>query len=420
MTDTTEKSRGRRAAVAFILAAAMMDVMALGIIIPVFPPLLEQFAGSRSQAGWLQGVFVAVWCLMQFLASPVIGSLSDRFGRRPVILFSTAGLAIDYVIMALAPNLWWLLLGRIISGITTSSFTVCFAYMADITPPKDRARQYGLIGAAFSAGFVLGPALGGALSKFGLQAPFWAAACLSAVAFIYGLFVLPESLPRDRRMAFSWGRANPVGALVLLRRYTELFGLALTNFLMHCGHFVFHTAFVLYAMHRYGWDELRVAIVFAFSGVLDVLVQTLLVGRVVDRLGDRRTLVLGLAAGGLGLVWMGLAPNGWLFALAMLPTALWGLAMPTSQSLMTRQVSESEQGQLQGANNSLGAIAGIIAPLVLGKVYALAVGPWAHLGLPGASFLLAGAVLVAATLLAWRVTRAASRAERDLAKVTQP
>jgi len=401
----------RRAAIAFILVTAMLDVMALGIIIPVLPSLIEQYAGSDSRAGLINGGFVAVWCLMQLIASPIIGSLSDKIGRRPVILVSAAGLAIDYVIMALAPDLWWLLVGRIISGITTSSFTVAYAYMADITPEERRARAYGLIGAAFSAGFVLGPLLGGLFGELGPRAPFWAAGALSAIAFLYGLFVLPESLPKEQRMDFSWARANPVGSLILLRRHPELFGLAMTGFLMHFGHYVFHAVFVLYAMYRYDWGPWQVGALLAFSGVLDIIVQGAVVGPVVKRLGDRWTLVLGLSAGGVGLVVMGFASVGWVFALAMIPTALWGLAMPTAQSLMTRRVSGSEQGQLQGANMSLVSIAGMISPLVLGGVYAMAVGEYAHLGQPGAPFLLAGLLLIGATVLAWRVTRAATKAE---------
>lgn len=414
-TYQTASSGARRAALAFILVTAALDVIALGIIIPVFPELIKEFAGTESRAGFLNGVFVAIWCLMQFMASPIVGSLSDRYGRRPVILISAAGLALDYVLMALAPDLWWLAVGRIISGITTSSFTTCFAYMADITPEEGRAKAYGLIGAAFSLGFVLGPVAGGLIGELGPRAPFWAAAVLSAVAFVYGLFVLPESLPKERRMDFSWKRANPIGSLVLLKRHPELFGLAMTNFLMHSGHYVFHAVFVLYAMHRYAWGPLEVGLVLAMAGVLDMLVQGVLVGKVVERLGDRTTLVIGLAIGGLGLLLMGWAPNGWVFISLMILAALWGLAMPTAQSLMTRRVGPDEQGQLQGANMSLISIAGMTAPLVLGWVYAQAVGPFAHLGQPGAPFYLAGVLLVFATLLGWRVTRAAARAEATVA-----
>jgi DHA1 family tetracycline resistance protein-like MFS transporter len=404
--------RAGKAAIAFILVTAMLDIVAMGIIIPVLPPLIEQFTGSNARAGVINGVFVALWAFMQFVASPVIGSLSDRHGRRPVILLSCAGLAADYVLMALAPNLWWLALGRIIAGVTSSSFTTVFAYMADITEPDKRARAYGLIGAAFSAGFVAGPLLGGVLGEMSLRAPFWAAATLSGVAFLYGAFVLPESLPPERRMAFSWRRANPFGALRLLRSHPELTGLAGVTFLLYFAHHVFSAVFVLYAGYRYGWTAWQVGVLLALVGALDMLVQGVLVGPVVRRFGDRKVMVFGLFGGAIGIAWMGLAPTGLLFTCAMLPNALWGLAMPTLQALMTRRVSESEQGQLQGATNSVAAIAGVLSPLFFGAVYAATVGLAARVHLPGASFLIAALVLLAAAILGWRVAR---RAQRDAA-----
>ena len=238
----------------------------MGIIIPVLPPLIEEFAGTNADAGWINGLFVALWAGMQFVASPVIGSLSDQYGRRPVILLSAAGLAADYVLMAVAPNLWWLALGRIIAGITSSSFTTVFAYMADITPPEERARAYGLIGAAFSGGFVLGPLIGGVLGEIGPRAPFWVGGRLSAVVFVYGLFVLPESLAPEKRMAFAWKRANPFGAMLLLRSHPELSGLALVVFLLHFSHHVFSAIWVLFAMHRFGWSPGRSASRCRLSG----------------------------------------------------------------------------------------------------------------------------------------------------------
>lgn len=397
--------RASKAAIAFILVTAMLDVLSMGIVIPVLPTLIEQFTGSNARAGVINGVFVALWALMQFLASPVIGSLSDQHGRRPVILVSTAGLAIDYVLMALAPDLWWLALGRIIAGVTSASFTTAFAYMADITGPEHRARGYGLIGAAFSAGFVAGPLLGGVLGEWSPRAPFWAAAALSGVAFLYGALVLPESLPPGRRMAFSWQRANPLGALRLLRSHPELTSLAGVNFLLYFAHHVFSAVFVLYAGYRYGWSAWQVGVLLAMVGVLDMIVQGALVGPLVKRFGDRRVMVTGLCFGALGIACMGLAPTGLLFTLAMLPNALWGLAMPTIQSLMTQRVSESEQGQLQGANNSVGAIAGVLSPLFFGGVYAVSIGPDAWLPHPGAAFLIASLVLLGAATIGWRVAR---------------
>jgi MFS transporter, DHA1 family, tetracycline resistance protein len=386
----------RRAAIGFILVTALLDILAMGLVIPVLPPLIEEFSGSASRAGIWNGVLVALWALMQFVASPIIGSLSDRYGRRPVILLSVAGMAADWILMALAPNLWWLAIGRMIGGVTSSSFTTVYAYMADITAPEERAKAYGWVGAAFSAGFVLGPALGGLLGAASPRLPFWVAAGMSALAFVYGWFILPESLPREKRMGFSWRRANPFGALVLLRSHPELSQLAVVNFLLYFAHHVFSAVFVLYAGHRYGWGALQVGLLLAFVGVLDMVVQGLLVGPVAKRLGDWGTMLFGLSGGAVGVACMGLAPNGWLFTLAMLPNALWGLAMPTLQSLMTKRVSETEQGQLQGANNSVGAIAGVMSPLFFGWVYALSVGEAARGPLLGASFLIAAAILVAA------------------------
>lgn len=393
-------------AILFILAVAVLDVMAMGIVIPVLPALIEGFAGSQAAAGYWNGVMVAIWAGMQFLCSPVIGSISDRYGRRPTILISTAGLTFDWILMALAPDLWWLAVGRMIGGITSSSFTAVFAYMADITAPEERARGYGLVGAAFSAGFIAGPLIGGVLGEISPRAPFWAAAVLSGITFLYGLFILPESLPPERRMAFSWTRANPFGALKLLRSHPELSGLAVVNFLLYFAHHVFSVVFVLYAAHRHGWSPMQLGFALALAGVLEMIVQAVLVGPVVKRWGDRRTMVFGLIMGSAGLASMGLAPTGLLFTLALFPNALWALAMPTLQSLMTRRVSESEQGQLQGANMSVGSIAGIASPLFFGWMYEVTVGD-----APGLSFLIAAGILAAGALLAAFVSRRAALAE---------
>lgn len=395
----------RQAALAFIFVTAVLDVLAMGIIIPVMPPLIEEFTGSNADAGWINGVFVALWASMQFVFSPVMGSLSDRYGRRPVILISAAGLSCDYMLMALAPNLWWLALGRIVAGITTASFSTTFAYLADITPPEGRARAYGFIGAAFSGGFIMGPLLGGFLGEISPRAPFWFAAGLSGVAFLYGLFVLPESLAVEKRMAFSWARANPFGAFRLLRSHAELAGLAVVTFLLHFAHYVFQAVFVLYAGFRYGWGTWEVGLVLALVGALDMGVQGALVGPAVKRFGDRAVMVTGLFGGAIGVACMGLAPTGTLFALAMLPNALWGLAMPTLQSLMTNRVSESEQGQLQGAKMSVASVAGVASPLFFGAVYSVTVAPSSPLPFPGLALLLASAVLLTAAILGLVVAR---------------
>lgn len=403
MIPSTPLPTRRHAAIAFILVTAVLDVMALGIVIPVLPQLIEQFTGSNAKAGLINGLFVAGWAVMQFLFSPLIGSLSDRYGRRPIILISSAGLALDYVLVALAPNLWWLAAARIIGGITTASFSTASAYLADVTPPEGRAKAYGLIGAAWSAGFVAGPLLGGLLGDWSPRAPFWAAGALSAAAFLYGLLVLPESLAPDKRMAFSWRRANPLGSLRLLRSHPELTGLASVNFLLWFAHHVFTAVFVLYAAYRYGWGPSQVGGLLALTGVLDMIMQGLVTGRLVKHYGDSIVMVLGLVGGAVGLALMGAAPTGWWFVAAMFPNALWGLSMPTLQALMTRRVSDSEQGQLQGANGSVQSIAGIVSPLFFGWLYSLSIDGSHARSASGTAFYLAAAVLLASAFIGSRV-----------------
>jgi MFS transporter, DHA1 family, tetracycline resistance protein len=402
---TEERSRRLTPALGFILVTAALDVMAMGIIIPVFPVLVEEFTGSNAQAGIYNGLFVALWAGMQFLFSPVIGSLSDRYGRRPVILISAAGLAADFALLALAPSLCWLALARILGGITSSSFTTTFAYMADFTPPEQRSRAYGLIGAAYSAGFIAGPLVGGVLGEFGTRVPFWAAAAIGALAFLWGLFVLPESLPPDRRMPFSWRRANPFGALKLLRTHPELTGLAWVYFLLYFAHHVFAAVFVLYAAHRFGWTTAQVGMALALWGVLDVAVQALAVGPIVSRIGDRRAMVIGLHFGAIGLAAMAVAPTGSTFVAAIVVSSIWGLCQPTLLALQTRRVSEREQGQLQGANMSVAAFAGVISPIVFGGIYAATVGAEALIDAPGASFALAGLVMLTGAVIGGRVAK---------------
>lgn len=412
--------RARRAALAFIFVTAVLDILSMGIVIPVLPQLIEGFAGSNAAAGVWNGVFVALWAAMQFIASPVIGSLSDQYGRRPVILLSCAGLAADWALMAVAPNLWWLAVGRILGGLTSSSFTAIYAYMADITEPAQRARGYGLIGAAFSGGFVLGPVLGGFLGEFGPRVPFWTAAGLSAAAFLYGLFILPESLPREKRMAFSWRRANPVGAMILLLRHPELTGLSVVNFLLYFAHHVFSVVFVLYAALRYGWGPWEVGLLLAAVGLLDMIVQGVVVGPLVKRFGDRAVMIFGLFGGTVGIAMMGWAPTGLMFILAMLPNALWGLAMPTLQALMTRRVGEDEQGQLQGANMSVASVAGVVSPLFFGWVYFTSTRPGAWIAHPGLAFFIAALILLLAAAIGWGVARREGRRDADAAAPDAP
>ena len=398
-----------RAAVIFIFITVVLDMLTFGIVIPVLPKLVERFmAGDTPRAAEMFGWMVTLWALMQFVASPLLGALSDRFGRRPVILLSCFGLGLDFILMALAPTLAWLFLARAVSGVTASSFTTAGAYVADVTPPEKRAAAFGILGAAFGVGFILGPALGGALGGIDIRLPFYVAAVLSLLNAAYGFFILPESLPPEKRSRFSWKRANPVGSLVLLRSHPELTGLAVANFLSQLAHVVLPSTGVLYMSYRYGWNELTVGLTLAGVGVATLIVQGGLVKPIVSWLGERRVLILAFGFGTIGFSIYGLAPTEALFWLGIPIMSLWGLAMPTAQSMMTKHVGVSEQGQLQGANSSLMGIAGLIGPLIFTYTFASFIGPNADLNLPGAQLLLAASMLALAAVIAWRATRPAS------------
>ena len=389
----------RNAAVSFIFITIMLDMLALGMIIPVLPKLIESYTGSTAKAAEILGIFGTAWALMQFLCSPVVGSLSDRFGRRPIVLMSNIGLGLDYILMAMAPSLTWLFIGRVISGITAASISTSFAYVADVTPPEKRAGAFGMIGAAFGVGFILGPALGGVLGDIAPRLPFWVAAGLSLTNALYGLFVLPESLPKDRRAAFSWRRANPVGSLMLLKRSRSLMGFALVNFIDQLAHMVYQSTFVLYAFYRYGWDTKTVGLTLTAVGLCSMVVQGGLVGRVVKALGEKSTLMIGLVFGVAGFILYGTATTGMWFWIAIPIGSLWGLASPPLQGMMSQQVDGTEQGKLQGANTSLTGIAQLIGPGLFTTAFAAAIGDDSRLPI-GISFLIsamlvAGAVIVA-------------------------
>ena len=393
----------RRATFWFIFGTVLLDMLALGIIAPVFPKLVIQLEGGNdASAASALGLFGTVWAAMQFVFAPVLGAVSDRVGRRPVILLSCLGLGLDYAIMALAPTLGWLFVGRVLSGITASSFSTSFAYIADVTEPDERAARFGLLGMAFGLGFILGPAVGGLLGGIGLRAPFWAAGALSLVGAAYGWFVLPESLPLDRRATFAWRRANPVGSLGMLRTREALVGLALVAFLYRVAHDALPSLFVLYGDYRFGWTARAVGFALAGVGVVSMIVQGGLVGAAVKRLGEPRALVTGLGFGAAAFALYGLAPTGALFLLGIPIGGLFGLTYPALQGLMTRRVGADEQGRLQGAIASVMGIAGVIAPLLFTQVFAAAIGPFRGLGVPGAPFLLAALLLVTAMVVVRR------------------
>jgi DHA1 family tetracycline resistance protein-like MFS transporter len=396
----------RRATVAFIFITVLIDVLAIGLIIPVLPRLVEQFmGGDTARAAGVYGAFGTAWALMQFLCSPILGSLSDRFGRRSVILLSCLGLGLDYVFMALAPSLGWLFVGRIISGITAASFSTSLAYIADVTPPEKRAASFGLMGAAFGMGFVLGPAVGGLLGGLSPRAPFWASAALALLNVLYGWFVLPESLPREHRRRFDWKRANPVGALALLGTRKGLIGLVTVYGLYMLAHQALQSTFVLYTEHRYQWDARTVGLMLAGVGACTIVVQGALVRHAVARMGERRTLLLGLTGGTLGFLAYALAGTG---AALMASVPVFGVMFfsgPPLQGLMARKVQPNEYGLLQGTNASIMGMAGIIGPVLFTQVFAFFLQPHRGLYVPGAPFLLGSTLMATAFVVAWNVAR---------------
>jgi len=403
--DPPAAARAGAPAIAFIFVTVLIDVLAMGLIIPVLPRLVQQFAGGDPAGGArMYGLFGTTWALMQFLFSPILGSLSDRFGRRPVILLSCLGLGIDYVFMALAPSLGWLLLGRIISGITAASFPTALAYVSDVTPPERRAASFGLMGAAFGLGFVLGPAVGGLLGGLSPRAPFWASAVLALLNVGYGTFVLRESLAPEQRRSFDWRRANPVGALALLRTRPGLIGLVSVYALYMLAHQALQSTFVLYTTHRYHWDARTVGLLLAGVGASTILVQGALVRVAVARMGERRTLLLGLTGGVLGFAGYALAGTGAGIAATLPVFAVMFFTGPPLQGLMSHRVQPNEYGLLQGVNASMLGITGIVGPLLYTQVFAFFLKPHAGVEVPGAPFFLGSAVMATAFLVAWRAT----------------
>jgi len=382
-----------------------LDMLALGVMIPVLPKLIIEFEnGDVAQAAGAAGVFGFSWAAMQFVFSPLLGAISDRRGRRPVILLSNLGLGLDYLLMALAPNLSWLFVGRLISGVTSASFSTAGAYIADVTPEEQRAAKFGMLGAAFGLGFVVGPALGGLLGGISLRLPFYAAAGLSLANAVYGFFILPESLAPERRAPFLWSKANPLGSLSLLRSHPRLLGLAVVAFLYNVAHDSLPSVFVLYADYRYHWGERMVGFCLAVVGIASTIVAALLVGPLVKRLGERRALLIGLGFGVLGFGVYGWAPTGGWFLAGIPLIAIWGLAGPAFQALMSRRVEQSAQGRLQGALASMSGITGMVGPLLFTQIFALGISR-DSLQVPGAPFWASSLLLCGSLMVAYFVAR---------------
>jgi len=387
------------AAFVFIFITVLLDMISFGIIIPVFPQLILKLqGGDMAGAAAIFGVFGTAFALMQFIFSPVQGALADRFGRRPVILLSNLGLGLDYVVMAVAPTIPILFFGRLVSGATSASFSISGAYVADVTPPQERAARFGMLGAAFGIGFIIGPAIGGLLGAIDLRAPFWAAAALSITNFVYGALILPESLPADRRTPFRLHAANPIGAVRFLGSRPVLMTLTVAMLFAFLAHDAIPNTWVLYTTYRFNFDERAVGVSLAIVGAASLVVNGFLVGRVVKWLGEYNALLAGLGFGIVSELLFALAPTTWLL-LGTLPIyALAGLSGGPFQSIATREVQPNEQGQLQGALTALRSMVTLVTPGLYTGTFALFVGPLAGVGLPGAPYLLA-AILMATTVV---------------------
>jgi len=400
----------RRAAFGFIFVSAVASAMSIGIMVPILPALLKQFNGGDTAAASEWNVMFAV-CggLMSFFAGPILGLLSDRLGRRPVLLISLTGFGLDFLFMAFAPTLNWLFVGRLISGATSGIFSTANAYVADVTPPEGRAKAFGWMGSAFSVGFLAGPAIGGMLGNYNLRLPFMAAAALTLLNALYGLIVLPESLPESRRASsFHWRRANPLGSLTLLRSHHELLPLAGVNFLFQLANMVWPSSFVLYTGYRYHWTPAITGFVMMAGSVLGIGVQSFVVGPFVKRFGERAAMAVGAASMAFGTGWYAFAPTGFIYLMVMPVSCLNGLLIPGLQGLMTRRVGPMEQGQLQGANQSLMGVASVIGPPLFGLSLAWTVrNPQWHL--PGLPMLLASLTMAGCFALAIWAGRSAAR-----------
>jgi DHA1 family tetracycline resistance protein-like MFS transporter len=393
-------------ALAFIFVTVLIDTIGFGIVLPVLPDLIMELTDvSVSQASLYGGWLAFAYAIMQFLCGPVIGNLSDRFGRRPVLLFSLFAFGLDYLLMGFAPSIGWLFLGRGLAGVAGAAHTTANAYIADVSPPEKRAQNFGLMGAAFGVGFILGPALGGLLGDLGPRAPFFAAAVLAFVNMAYGLFVLPESLAPEARRPFHWHRANTLGTLVQLRQYPVVMALAGVVFAWTLGHQVLPATWAFYTKEKFAWSSTEVGLSLAFAGVLMATVQAGLTRVLVPRLGERAAVIVGLTSGGIGYLGYALASHGWMMYAVMMVGMLQGLAFPSLNALMSQQIPKNSQGELQGAVASIFSLTTIIGPVMMTQLFGYFSSASAPVYFPGAAFLFADVLVVVSFVLFVRATR---------------
>jgi len=393
----------KQAALGFIFVTLLIDVTGLGIIIPVLPKLIQTLIhGNLSEASRYAGLLTLAYAVMQFLFAPVLGNLSDKFGRRPVLLGSLLGFGIDYMFLAFAPTIGWLFLGRAIAGITGASFTTASAYIADVSTPENRAQNFGMIGVAFGLGFIIGPVIGGILGKYSTHLPFIAAASLALLNTIYGYFVLPESLSKENRRPFELKRANPLGSLIQLNKYPAVLGLAVSLFLIYFAAQSVQSVWTFYTMSKFGWNEAWVGYSLGFVGLTVAIVQGGVIRIAIPKLGQHRSIWIGLLLYAAGLILFACATKGWMMFAFMIPYALGGIAGPALQGTITGQVPANEQGELQGALTSLASLSSIFGPWIMTYLFYYFTIPGAPVHLPGAPFILGSLSMIVSALLAVR------------------
>lgn len=396
-------AKNGKAALGFIFVTLLIDVTGLGIIIPVLPALIKQLIhGNLSLAASYGGWLTLAYALTQFIFAPILGNLSDQFGRRPVLLFSLLGFGIDYLLLAFSPTIYWLFVGRIIAGITGASFTTASAYIADISTPEKRAQNFGIIGAAFGLGFILGPVFGGLLGQYGARVPFFAAAALSFINLIYGYFVLPESLSKENRRPFDRKRANPLGSLLQLKKYPGISGLIASLILMYIANNAIQSIWSFYGIEKFNWTEQWIGYSLGFVGLMIGVVQVGVIRWAIPKFGSDKSLYIGLSFYSLGLILFALATKGWMMFAFIIPYSLGGIAGPAIQSILSGFVPANEQGELQGALTSLMSATTIVAPPLMTNLFAYFTKDSAPFYFPGAPFFLSAILVLIGVLLAYR------------------
>jgi DHA1 family tetracycline resistance protein-like MFS transporter len=391
-----------KAAISFIFITLLIDVIGFGLIIPVFPKLIEELIhGDISEASRWGGWLTFAYAFMQFIFAPVLGNLSDKYGRRPVLLFSLAGFGIDYIFLSLAPSIGWLFVGRVIAGITGASFTTASAYIADISTDENRAQNFGMIGAAFGLGFIIGPVLGGVLGEYGSRLPFVVAACLALVNALYGYFVLPESLSKESRRPFSWKRANPLGSLMQLKKYPSLGSLIGSLILVYVGAHAVQSTWTYINIEKFQWSEGMIGYSLGMVGLLVAIVQGVLIRFINPKLGNERSIYFGLSLYALGLLLFAFATKTWMMFVFLIPYCFGGIAGPALQSIISGAVPSNEQGELQGALTSLMSITSIVGPLIMTNLFAFFTGNNPPVRFAGAPFLLGAILMLVSTILSY-------------------